>query len=301
MQERERILRLEGFIKDIPCRITKSRVWTLRKSDRISFLIGVGIVAVVVFMAIFAEVVSPYDPNAIGEGNVRQPPSFTNWMGTDSLGRDVFSRIIYGARISLLVGLTSVLFAGTIGALLGVLTGYYGGNLDRAITLPMDALYSFPAFLTALLIVVALGGEILYTAIAVGIGLLPRFYRTVRSAAIGLREEEFVEAEVSIGASDLYIVFRHVLPLTFTILGVVLTVSIATAILSIAGLGFLGLGVPPPTPEWGSDLAAGRPSILSGVWWTTLGPAAFIFLTVLGFNLVGDGLSKIFSASLEEI
>jgi peptide/nickel transport system permease protein len=123
----------------------------------------------------------------------------------------------------------------------------------------------------------------------------------VRSASVSLREEPFVEAEVSIGASDIYIVFKHIFPLTFTVLFVVVTISIATAILSIAGLGFLGLGVAPPTPEWGWDLAAGRLYILSGVWWTTLGPALFIFLTVLGFNLLGEGFNKIFGATLEEI
>ncbi len=277
------------------------KINTLTRNERITFLLGLGMVLFLIFLAVFADLIAPFDPYHIHEEYTHEPPSFSWFLGTDSLGRDVLSRVIYGARISLLVGLASVFIATAIGATLGVITGYLGGNIDRLITLPMDALYSFPAFLTALLITVALGGGLLYTAIAVAIGLLPRFYRTVRSAAISIKEEEFVEAEISIGASDYYIIFKHIFPLTLNVLVVVITVSIATAILSIAGLGFLGLGVPPPIPEWGSDLAAGRPNILSGIWWTTMGPAIFIFITVLGFNLVGEGMNKIYGAALEEI
>jgi peptide/nickel transport system permease protein len=279
----------------------RSRIWDLQRSERISFFIGLGIALIMIILAIFADFLAPYSPFEIYEDAVHEPPSWAHLMGTDAIGRDVLSRVIHGARVSLLIGLLAVLISGGLGSILGVVTGYYGGKIDRAITLPMDALYSFPAFLTALLIVTTLGGGFIYTSLAVAIGLLPRFYRTVRSAAVSLREEPFVEAEVSIGASDIYIVFKHIFPLTFTVLFVVVTISIATAILSIAGLGFLGLGVAPPTPEWGSDLAAGRPNILSGVWWTTIGPAIFIFLTVLGFNLLGEGLNKLFGATLEEI
>ncbi|MHA1977791.1 MAG: ABC transporter permease [Candidatus Hodarchaeales archaeon] len=284
-------------------RMKSSRVWNLSRSDRISFLIGVGIVSVILVTAIFADFLAPYDPLEIHADSVHSPPgsSIDFMLGTDALGRDLLSRIIYGTRVSLLVGLTAVLISSVIGATLGVLTGYFGGTLDRLITLPMDALYSFPAFLTALLIVTSMGTSTFYLSLAVAFGLLPKIYRTVRSAAVAIKEEEFIEAEVSIGATDLYIVFRHIYPLCSNVLVVVMTISIATAILSIAGLGFLGLGVPTPTPEWGTDLASGRPNILSGVWWTTMVPAAFIFLTVLGFNLLGEGLNKIFGATLEEI
>ncbi len=293
--------RFNKLVRSIPERVRTNRVWALERGERASFFIGVIIVGVIIFMATFADFVAPFDPLEIHTDAVLQPPGWPYLMGTDALGRDVFSRGIYGTRVSLFVGLFSVIVATIIGATLGVITGYYGGKLDRLITLPMDALYSFPAFLTALLIVTTLGGGLIFTAIAVAFGLLPKFYRTIRSASVALKEEDFVEAEVSIGASNLYIIFKHIYPLTFTVLAVVLTVSVATSILSIAGLGFLGLGVSPPTPEWGSDLAAGRPFILSGVWWTTMSPAAFIFLTVLGFNLVGEGLNKLFGAALEEI
>ncbi len=293
--------KIRGVFSRITGRISFQKVKLLPRNERITFLVGLGLVSVILFLGIFADIIAPFDPYDIHEESVHEPPSLTWALGTDSLGRDVLSRVIYGARISLMVGLASVMIAIGIGALLGVITGYFGGAIDRVVTLPMDALYSFPAFLTALLITVALGGGLLYTAIAVAIGLLPKFYRTVRSAAVAIKEEEFIEAEVSIGAGDFYIIFKHVFPLTFNVLVVVMTVSVATSILSIAGLGFLGLGVPPPIPEWGSDLAAGRPNILSGVWWTTMGPAIFIFLTVLGFNLLGEGLNKIYGAALEEI
>jgi peptide/nickel transport system permease protein len=283
-------------------RMKESKVWNLPRAEQISFFIGVGIVAVILFSALLADFLAPFNPLEIDTEAINAPPgSFPHILGTDAIGRDVLSRVMHGARVSILVGLFAVVIATLLGATLGVLTGYYGGAIDRLITLPMDALYSFPAFLTALLIVTTLGGGIWFTAIAVAIGLLPKFYRTIRSASIALKEEEFVEAEVSLGASNLYIVFKHIYPLCLSVLMVVFTVSIATAILSIAGLGFLGLGVPAPTPEWGTDLNAGRPYILSGVWWTTMIPATFIFLTVLGFNLVGEGLNKIFGSSLEEI
>jgi peptide/nickel transport system permease protein len=283
-------------------RIRENRVWELERSDQVIFFVGIVIVASIIFCAVFADFLSPFNPYEIHADAVNMPPgSFPYILGTDALGRDVLSRAFYGARISLLIGLAAVTIATVIGATLGVLMGYFGGAIDRLVTLPMDALYSFPAFLTVLLIVTTLGGGLMFTAIAVAIGLLPKFYRTIRSSSISLKEEEFVEAEKSLGASDFYIIFKHIYPLCISVLVVVFTVSVATSILSIAGLGFLGLGVAAPIPEWGTDLNAGRPYILSGVWWTTMVPATLIFLTVFGFNLVGEGLNKIFGASLEEI
>jgi ABC-type dipeptide/oligopeptide/nickel transport system permease subunit len=271
------------------------------RGERIPFLFGLVCVIVVVSLGLFAPIIAPFSPYEIPLDSGHLPPgSFPYILGTDNLGRDVLSRAIYGAQVSLLVGLTAVVFAAVIGGTMGVLTGYFGGTADRLITLPMDALYSFPTFLIALLMVTTLGGGAEFTAIAVGFGLLPRFYRSMRSASIALREEEFVEAEVSLGASGLYIVFRHIYPLCFSVLLVIFTVGIATSILTIAGLGFLGLGVPTPIPEWGTDLNLGRPHFLSGIWWTTMVPSTFIFFTVLGFNLVGDGLNKLLGAVLEE-
>ncbi len=294
--------RMNAIIDSLRTRIRCSKIWDLPKGEQISFFIGLGIIIVILSFAAFADFLAPFDPFEIHGDAVHVPPgSYPYILGTDAIGRDVLSRVMHGARVSLLVGLFAVIVATVVGATLGVLTGYFGGTIDRLITLPMDALYSFPAFLTALLIVTTLGGGVVYTSIAVAIGLLPKFYRTIRSASIALKEEEFIEAEVSLGAGSLYIVFKHIYPLCISVLMVVFTVSIATSILSIAGLGFLGLGVPAPIPEWGTDLNSGRVNILSGVWWTTMVPATFIFLTVFGFNLVGEGLNKIFGSALEEI
>ncbi len=293
---------LLNIVDSVRKRIKKNKVWALEKGDRLFFFVGAFIVITIIFFAVFADVLSPFNPYEINGNAVNLPPgSFPYVLGTDALGRDVLSRAIYGARISLLAGLLAVGIATLLGSTLGVLMGYFGGTIDRLVTLPMDALYAFPVFLTALLIVTSLGGGLLFTALAVAIALVPKFYRTTRSASIALKEEEFVEAEVSLGAGNMYIIFKHIYPLCFSVIVVVFTVSVATSILSIAGLGFLGLGVPPPIPEWGTDLNAGRPFILSGVWWTTMVPATLIFLTVFGFNLVGEGLNKIFGASLEEI
>ncbi|MHA2207777.1 MAG: ABC transporter permease [Candidatus Thorarchaeota archaeon] len=293
--------RIVNRIKSLESQLRNHKVWAMPRGERIPFLFGLACVIVIMALAVFANIIAPFSPFEIPADSGHLPPgSWPYILGTDALGRDVLSRAIHGAQVSLLLGLSAVVFAAIFGGTLGVLTGYFGGLADRLITLPLDAMYSFPTFLIALLMVTTLGGGAEYTAIAVGVGLLPRFYRSMRSASIALREEEFVEAEVSLGASGLYIVFKHIYPLCFSVLLVVFTVGIATSILTIAGLGFLGLGVPTPIPEWGTDLNLGRPHFLSGIWWTTGVPSIFIFFTVLGFNLVGDGLNKLFGAVLEE-
>ncbi len=295
----ERVRTTFNFLRT---RYNESRVQKLPRSERTAFLIGFFGISIIILLGAFASLLAPFSPYAINTGAALLPPgSYPYILGTDSLGRDLLSRMMHGAQTSLLIGLSAVLFATAVGGTLGVLMGYFRGGVDRLLTLVMDALYSFPAFLIALLIVTTMGGGIVFMALAVGFGMTPRFYRSLRSVSITLKEEEFVEAELSLGASDLYIVFKHVYPLCFSVLLVMFTVSVATAILTIAGLGFLGLGVPTPIPEWGTDLNQGRPYILSGIWWTTMIPAVFIFITVLGFNLIGDGLNKMLGAALEEI
>lgn len=289
------------FAKETLSRFRRSRLRRLTKGSKIVFFISFGIVLAIVMSAILADTLAPYDPLKIDQTAILQPPSFKHFFGTDSLGRDIFSRVIYGTRVSLFIGLLAVVIGASAGSVLGVIAGYYGGNIDRIITLPMDAWYSFPSFLTALLIIVALGGGVIYTALAIAVGLLPGFYRTVRSITVTLKEEEFISAEVALGASDFYIIFHHVYPLCLPILVVVITINIASSILSIAGLGFLGLGVPPPTPEWGADIAAGRFFVLSGAWWMIAGPSVFIFLSVIGFNAFGEGINKMLGTTLEEV
>jgi peptide/nickel transport system permease protein len=282
-------------------RIQRSRLNKVTKGIRARFFLSLGIVLTMVLAAILADFLVPYDPLKIDAQARLQPPTDDHYFGTDNLGRDVFSRVIYGTRISLTVGLLAVLIAASIGSVLGVVAGYYGGNVDRVLTLPMDAWNSFPSFLTALLIVVVLGGGLFYTALAIALGLLPGFYRPIRSISISLREEEFISAEIALGASDPYIIFRHIFPLCLPTFVVVMTMSIATSILSIAGLGFLGLGITPPTPEWGADIAAGRVFVLAGKWWLIAGPSIPIFVTVFGFSLFGEAINKVLGTRLEEI
>jgi peptide/nickel transport system permease protein len=194
-----------------------------------------------------------------------------------------------------------MLLSSSVGSILGVFTGYLGGKVDRIITLVMDAFWAIPGFITALLVSTLLGSSTLNLSIAIGVGWIPSFYRNVRSLSISLREEDFTYAEIAMGASDLYIVLYHILPLCFSVIVVIMTIGIAHSIIVSAGLGFLGLGVPPPTPELGVDLAQGRQAIASGVWWTIFGPSLFIFIMVIGFNLLGEGLNEILGTTLKEV
>lgn len=271
------------------------------RNIKLQVFLGATLFLISVFLAVFASVLTPYGPLDISPTEVYQPPGLAHLLGTDAIGRDVLSRVAHGARVSLLIAIIAVIIATTIGSILGVAMGYIGGKLDMLITLPIDALWAIPGFLIALVVTLVLGGGLINTGIAVGLGRMPTYYRTIRSIAISLKEEEFITAEVSLGASKFYIIFHHIFPLCIPAIVVISTVALASGILSIAGLGFLGLGVPPPTPEWGSDIARGRAVFLSGVWWPTIGPSIFLFLTVLGFNMFGESLSKVFGTVLEEV
>jgi len=281
--------------------INNSRFWKLPNEVKIMLVTGLVIVSILVLMAVFADFLSPFDPYKIGAGPLLNPPGGDYPLGTDNLGRDVYSRCLYGMRLSLLIGFGATLLASSIGSIVGVLSGYFGGIPDRVITFPMDAIWALPSFMTALLISVILGPTVENTVLAIGIGWIPSYYRTVRSLAISLRVEDFINAEISMGASDLYIIFRHVFPLCFSVIIILMTMGISHSVISVAGLGFLGLGVPPPIPELGSELAQARHVILIGAWWTIMAPSIFIFAMILGFNLAGEGLNRLLGARLEEI
>lgn len=259
------------------------------------------LILIVLALTFASKYIAPYGPLEVNTLAIYKPPTLAHVLGTDSLGRDVFSRVVYGAGITISVAAIALAISLGIGSVLGIITGYLGGKLDRLITLPMDALYSLPTLLLALLIAVILGGGIINTGVAVGLGGITAYYRIMRSVAISLREENFVTAEVSMGASSRYIIVNHIFPLCFSAIVVVTTIRLATVILTISSLGFLGLGVPPPTPEWGADIAQGRTVLLSGIWWPSLAPSLFLFLTVLGVNMFGESLNKIFGGTLEEI
>jgi ABC-type dipeptide/oligopeptide/nickel transport system permease subunit len=252
-------------------------------------MIGLGIIVTFVVLATLAPVISPYDPNAQDLAVSIQGPSGSHWLGTDQLGRDMATRLMYGARISLLIGVVAVAIGLVIGVPMGMLAGYYGGWTDLAISRFADMMFAFTSILLALTLVAVLGVSLENVIIAVGISVVPVVIRLVRSSVLSLREEPYVEAARSLGASNLRIITRHVLRNSLTPVLVHATLSIGVCILLAAGLGFRGLGVQSPTAEWGTMLGEGRQFIFSAPHLTTF-PGITIFLAILAFNLLGDGL-----------
>ncbi len=252
-------------------------------------MIGLGIILTFVVLAILAPVISPYDPNAQNLRDAIQGPSASHWLGTDQLGRDIATRLMYGARISLLIGVLAVLIGLVVGVPLGMVAGYYGGWADLAISRFADMMFAFTSILLALTLVAVLGVSLQNVIIAVGISVIPVIIRLVRSSVLSLREEPYVEAARALGASDFRIITRHVFRNSLTPVLVHGTLSIGVSILLAAGLGFLGLGVQSPTAEWGTMLGEGRQFIFSAPHLTTF-PGIAIFLAILAFNLLGDGL-----------
>jgi peptide/nickel transport system permease protein len=264
----------------------------LRRSK--TALFGLGIVLVLVIVAVFADVLAPYSPIHNVPTATFQRPDSVHWLGTDQFGRDMLSRLIYGSRISLAVGLSSVLLAIFVGVPCGVIAGFYGGKLDSLIMRAMDVILSFPVFLLAIVIMVVftptagLMGA-MKVIMAIGIVRIPIYARLVRGSVLSIKEKEYIEACRALGQYDIKILLRHILPNCLAPIIVAGTLSIATAIIIEASLSFLGLGTQPPTPSWGWDLKANVPWIQMNPW-LALGPGFAIFLTVLGFNLFGDGL-----------
>ncbi|MET3697845.1 peptide/nickel transport system permease protein [Bacillus oleivorans] len=252
-------------------------------------LVGTGIVLFFILIAVFADFIAPHSYKESILSDTLQPPSAEHWFGTDDLGRDIFSRIVYGARISLWVGFFAVLASAAVGSLLGILAGYYGRWVDMLISRMFDILLAFPSILLAIAIVAILGPSLQNALIAIAIINVPTFGRLVRSKVISIKEEEYVMAAKAVGMKDSRILLHHVLPNSLTPIIVQGTLGIATAILEAAALGFLGLGAQAPDPEWGRMLSDAR-SYIQQAPWTLVFPGVAIMLTVLGFNLMGDGL-----------
>jgi peptide/nickel transport system permease protein len=262
-------------------------------------LLGVFILAVFVVLAVAAPVLTQYNPTQQNLSQAFQPPSWQHWMGTDFLGRDNLARIMYGGRYTLSIGLVAVAIATVIGVPIGLISGYFGGATDMVIQRFADILLSFNPFLLALVLVAALGVGLDSVTIAAGIGVLPQFIRLARSQALSIREEVYVEAAVAFGESPMTILRKHVLRNSLTPIIVFATLNIGLTILVAAGLGFLGLGVQPPTPEWGSMLGQANSYIFHAPYEMTF-PGLAIFLAVLSFNLLGDGLRDALDPSLRE-
>ncbi|MBW3619681.1 MAG: ABC transporter permease [Actinobacteria bacterium] len=251
-------------------------------------LFGLVVLGLLVVAALLGELLAPHGANAQGF-EFYAAPSLDHPFGTDNLGRDVFSRVLIGARTSLQVGAVSVGISLVAGTLLGLVAGYRGGWLDAVLMRSMDVLFAFPIVLLAIAIVAVLGPSITNAMIAIGVAFTPIFARVVRGSVLSVREEVFVRAVRSLGASDVRIVLRHILPNVAAPIIVQTSLSFAFAILTEAALSFLGVGVQPPTPAWGLMLQEGR-GVIDLAWWMGLFPGLAIFLTVMAFNVVGDGL-----------
>jgi peptide/nickel transport system permease protein len=252
-------------------------------------MVGLWMVSVFIVVAIFAPLIAPYDPIEQNMQIMLEKPSIKHPFGTDEFGRDLLSRIIYGAQISLAIGTIGVLIAVVFGVALGTIAGYFGGWIDHIIMRIMDIFMAFPSFLLALAIVSVLGPGMVNVMIAIGIFSIPNFSRIARSSVISIKNKEFIEATRAMGGTDTRIIIKHLIPNSISPIIVLSTMRIATAIITAAGLSFLGMGAQPPTPEWGAMLSTGREYLRVAPHVSTIPGLAIMFL-VLGFNMLGDGL-----------
>lgn len=263
-----------------------------------------GGVLVIIFLAaaLLGPVVMPYDATRDSDlAHKLEGPSAEHIMGTDNLGRDIGIRILHGARVSLSVSLISVTVSLLIGVFLGELAGFSGGAIDSVIMRLMDVVLAFPGLLLAIVIVAFLGPGLRNAMIAIGIIGIPAYARLSRSMAISIREEEYIEATRALGANTWRNLFRHVLPNSLAPIIVQTTLSLGTAVIETASLGFLGLGQQPPYPEWGKMLSESQRYLLTGSWWALVFPGLAIVMTVLGFNLLGDGLRDVLDPRMKEV
>lgn len=256
-------------------------------------LLGAGIVAIYLILALIAPWIAPVDPNAINLDVMLSPPTAAHPFGTDSVGRDIFSRTLVATRIDIGLALGAVILSITLGALLGMAAGYAGGWLDEVIMRSMDILQSFPAFILALGVVAALGQGLFNILVVVAFINIPSYARLIRTEFLTNRERQYADAARMVGNSHTRIVFRHLLPNSVTPLLAIASLNFGWAILTTAGLSFLGIGVRPPTAEWGQMIATGSEDLVRGIWWTSFFPGMALFVFVLGCNLLGDGVQKL--------
>jgi peptide/nickel transport system permease protein len=273
-----------------------AEMWRALRGNPLS-LAGLAIILGLVLAAIVAPYLAPYDPLATQPLKKLEGLSPSHPLGTDQLGRDILSRLLYGARISLRIAIIVAFLAGSTGTLIGILCGYFGGRIDNLLMRITDIFMAFPQLILAMAISSALGPSLENVVIAISLTEWTFFARLARSRAIAIREENYVEAARAMGAGRWRILFRHVLPLSLSPVIVQVTLEMGGIIRTAASLGFLGLGAQPPTPEWGVMVTAGR-NYLPGQWWVSTFPGLAIFITVLGFNLLGDGIRDILDPRL---
>lgn len=271
--------------------------WKRFKRDRAAIL-GLIIVIVVLFIAILGPFFAPYNPYEQNLVKRRQLPNRENIFGRDAYGRDIFSRILYGARVTIMSGFAVVSIAIIFGTTLGVITGYCGGIIDNLIMRVIDLILALPYFFLAILIVAILGPRLINAIIAIAISTIPQYARVVRGVTLGIKESQFVEAARAIGLSDFRIIIEHIIPNLIGTIIVLSTVGIATSVIGVAALSFLGMGAKPPTAEWGLMLSEGREYIASYPHIIVI-PGIFLAIFVLGINLVGDGLRDVLDPRLK--
>ncbi|WNC16441.1 nickel transporter permease [Brevibacillus brevis] len=272
-----------------PARAGRWRTFYRKLSKNKLAMVGGFIVLFYIAIALLAPLIAPHDPYAIDLAGKLKPPSSEHWMGTDDKGRDVLSRLLYGTRLSMSVGFVAVFIGAFFGIILGLLSGYYGKWVDTVISRVIDVLLAFPGILLSLAIVSALGPSLFNVMIAVGVFSIPVFARIVRGSTLTVKKLEYIDAIRSLGANDFTILFKHIFPNILSPIIVQATMRLATAILSAAGLSFLGLGAQPPLPEWGAMLSNGRDFLFTAPY-LAMFPGLAISTLVLGFNIFGDGL-----------
>jgi peptide/nickel transport system permease protein len=274
--------------------VQPSRTVVLRHfaSRHMLFLFGVGVFALIVFAAVFAPLIAPYDPNAINFSHKLQVPGLAHLMGTDALGRDIFSRVIYGARTSLVIGATVLILSMALGVPIGLISGYFGGRVDTVLMRLSDIFLAFPPLLLPIAITAALGAGLFNAMLALAICWFPWYARIVRASVIAIRKELFIDAARAMGVGHVSIMLRHALPNSWTPAIVQASMDFGYTILAAASLSFIGIGAKPPTIEWGLMVALSRSKFLD-YWWTAACPGLAIFLAVLAVNLAGDGIRDI--------
>lgn len=275
-------------------------IWQRLRRNKMAML-GLAVIIGLVLCAVFADVLFDYDTIVIKQniGERLQGPSSAHWFGTDEFGRDILARLVHGSRVSLVVGIVSVSIALLIGGTLGAIAGFYGGKIDMVIMRVMDVFLAVPSILLSMTIVAALGTNLFYVMLAIGISSVPNYARIVRAAVMGVKDQEFVEASRAMGASNATIIFKEVIPNCLAPIIVQVTLSVAGAILSTASLSFIGLGVQPPSPEWGAMLSSGRQYMRDALH-LTLFPGLAIIITILALNLLGDGLRDALDPRLKQ-
>jgi len=263
-------------------------------------VIGAIIILGIIAMAIFAGAIAPYDPFDQSAGPQLAPPSSEHWLGTDNLQRDVFSRIIFGARTILGVAILAAIISSIVGISLGLISGFSGGAFDKILSLVMDSVYSFPGLILAIAFAAMLEPGIISITFAVAVIYIPTYFRLVRGQTLTIKEELYVEAAKAIGAPGFTILWKYIFPNVIATTAVVFTMNVGDAIMIEAALTYLGLGLPPSIVDWGMDLAMGKKFLPSGQWWLITFPGAMISILAIGFTMLGEGLAEILNPRLLE-